>query len=91
MKARNLLVGRIPRRTRRQERALRCEQRVRHFTVTHGKKVALGHGRGTRLGVVVGFVHTLGVVEARVEWSDGPSTIVRADALRRPTRKDRRR
>jgi len=86
-----LLIGSIPKRSRRQGRLIRREQRARFRTLREGSVVALGHGKGARVGRILRFHHDLGVIEARVEWTDGIITSVRLDALRVATRKDRRR
>lgn len=91
MSASKLLVGSIPKRSRRQGRLIRREQRARFHTLREGMTVALGHGKGARVGRILRFHHDLGALEVRVEWSDGIITSIRPDALRRATRKERRR
>jgi hypothetical protein len=80
--------------TRQQRRLVKRERRVVATVHALGAKVALGHGRGLRLGHIIGFVHhgfgdsAAPTPEARVEWRDGLSTVIRLDALRAPTRKE---
>lgn len=54
----------------------------KHRTVTVGQRVTLGYGSGQRTGTIRGFVHDFGpTLEARIEWDDGLTTVVRLDAL----------
>lgn len=82
-----MLVGTIP---KRNARLVRRERRKRHHTITAGKTVAIGHGKGLRVGVVTHFRHDVGVSEAVVEWHDGLRTTIRPDALRPASAADRK-
>lgn len=84
---RAMLTGKLP---KRDARFIRRQKRRRHVTLTPGATVALGHGKGIRVGKLSHFAHGLGSLEARVVWADGLSTTIRVDALRPASRADRK-
>lgn len=75
--------------TRRQRRLIRILKKAPTRTLTIGARVALGYDAGLRVGEIRGFVHgSRPQVEARIEWRDGLTSVIRLDALRPATRKE---
>lgn len=88
MSAREMLTGKLP---KRNARLIRRERRARHRTITPGAWVAVGHGKGLRVGrVAAHYRHGFGAFEVGIEWADGLYTIIRADALRIASGKERK-
>lgn len=82
-----LITGKLP---KRNARLIRRERRQPHATLTAGARVALGHGKGLRVGQLSHFRHDVGVLEGVVIWHDGLTTTIRLDALRPASRADRK-